>query len=223
MHLDESLLLSLKEKEQPILHFYDWENRSITYGVFTNPADFLDLKECDALKIDLAKRVTGGGITLHLWDFAFTFLMPANHPKFSTTPLDNYAFVNGVVRGAVSRFRKGETELKILQKEVEKREKIHSKFCMAGATIYDVICDGKKVAGSAQRLKKHGYLHHGTISLLPPEEKVLEAILLKKGAIKKAILEHSHPLIADRLQLEDSRNKIKRHLIYAFKEALSHG
>nr|NGX36770.1 Octanoyltransferase LipM [Candidatus Anoxychlamydiales bacterium] len=42
MSIDADLLDTLKE---PILHFYDWEQNSLTYGYFINIDKFIDLKK----------------------------------------------------------------------------------------------------------------------------------------------------------------------------------
>ena len=87
MSRDTSLLESLKE--DPILHLYGWKSPSITYGYFIKPEKYLDLRAISKHGISLARRPTGGGIVFHIWDQAFSFLMPSSHPLFSHNSLDN--------------------------------------------------------------------------------------------------------------------------------------
>ena len=53
-------------------------------------------------------------------------------------------------------------------------------FCMAKPTIYDVVYQGRKIAGAAQRRRKNGYLHQGTISLAFPQMGLLNEVLFPK-------------------------------------------
>ena len=70
--------------------------------LFYRSGRHLDLKALEASGLHLARRPTGGGIIFHLTDFAFSVLIPANHPSFSQNTLENYALVNRPVAFAIS-------------------------------------------------------------------------------------------------------------------------
>src|SRR5437867_3091333 len=84
MRRDGELLQNLGDK--PILHLYDWSTPSLTYGYFIRPEKYLNLQELQKQGIAYAKRPTGGGIVFHIWDLAFSFLMPSSAPGFSLNP-----------------------------------------------------------------------------------------------------------------------------------------
>jgi lipoate-protein ligase A len=198
MEKDTRLLESV---ETPTLHFYEWQNDSATYGCFTNPQHFLNLDNVKKQQLDLAKRPTGGGIVFHLTDLAFSVLLPSSHKKFSINTLENYAFVNEAVIESIQNLKLTPT---LLKEEVIPLDTACNYFCMAKPTIYDVIIEGKKIAGASQRRTKKGFLHQGTISIAPlcpsflqdillPGTKVFEAMhlnssyLLKENSTKKEI------------------------------------
>src|SRR5271170_516877 len=83
MERDKELLEGLSQEQKPILHFYEWEGDCATYGHFIRPQQWIDLDAAQRLKLNLAKRPTGGGIVFHLSDLAFSLLLPASHPDFS--------------------------------------------------------------------------------------------------------------------------------------------
>ncbi len=113
MRFDGNLLENLDPNGKPILHFYRWAKPSATYGYFISPEKHLDLKKAEEKGLALARRPTGGGIVFHIWDLAFSFLMPSGHPAFSENTLENYRFVNEAVLAAMRKsfpFKSGRTD-----------------------------------------------------------------------------------------------------------------
>ena len=175
MQLDEELLFELDPQGVPILHLYDWEGPSATYGYFIKPEELFDLEVVKRKGLSLARRPTGGGVVFHLWDYAFSLLMPSNHPLCFSTPLENYHFVNSLILKAMQPFLPSHSEAELFAVTQA------GSFCMEKPTIYDVVVQGKKIAGAAQRRRKNGYLHQGTISLMAPDQSFLQELLLEKG------------------------------------------
>jgi len=209
MRLDRELLETLDPYALPILHFYEWERDSATYGHFTDPSQFLDLHEAKRRGLELAKRPTGGGIVFHIWDFAFSVLIPAEHPQFSPNTLDNYGFVNNAVLSAVSAFLSGRPPLEIIKEDLPAADPSCQRFCMAQPTKYDVVLHGKKIAGAAQRKTKKGFLHQGTIALKVPPREYLEAVLLPHSKVLEAIEARTFPLIQSEEDIEKARQELK--------------
>jgi lipoate-protein ligase A len=166
-------------------------------------------------QLQLAKRPTGGGIIFHITDFAFSLLMPANHPHFSKNTLENYAYVNGLVTRLLSSMMV--TSIPRLLGQDEKNDSSPS-FCMANPTVYDVMVDGKKVGGAAQRCTKHGYLHQGSIFLAMPEDSFFEAVLLDKSVLL-GMKANSFPLLGVNACPKEIQ-EAKQHIKNKFKEVL---
>ena len=179
MELDGLWLSELEDF--PILHFYDWDVPSATFGHF-----ILLNEHVHPCEIAFARRPTGGGITFHLWDLAFSFLMPGS--RCSNNTLENYQFVNQIVLAAVQELFpvKG-----VLIPESVPAKGTSASFCMARPTVYDAVCDGLKIAGAAQRRTKRGYLHQGTISLAAPDLELLSRILIDHETLVQAMADHS--------------------------------
>lgn len=190
MDLDQQLLMNLNPKDLPILHLYEWQEDSVTYGYFTNPYNYLKKENC---RLSLAKRPTGGGVTFHLTDFAFSLFIPATSPYFSENTLENYAFINSQIGKLISAlFGLKGAELLIPKNNCEKC----ANFCMAQPTQYDLTFNGLKIAGAAQRKTKRGFLHHGTISLAKLPHELLETILIDQTIVKE-IQSHSFYLLSE--------------------------
>jgi lipoate-protein ligase A len=216
MRLDALLLENLGSHERPILHLYEWEKESITYGYFVRPEELLNLAESEKKGLDLARRPTGGGVVFHLWDLAFSVLVPAKSPLFSTNTLDNYNLVNRVVKEVVKEFIGMSGEVGLTDDDAPFEDQDCTYFCMARPTKYDVMLGGKKIAGAAQRKTKDGFLHQGTIALMSPDGGLLDAVL-PSAAVRGAMMRTTYPLLSHLGDLKEGRKKLcellKKHFI----------
>lgn len=197
MACDKHLLDTLDPRGEPILHFYDWQGDSATYGYFINPTDFFDMDAVDHYQLQLARRPTGGGIVFHIADFAFSALVPAAHDAFSLNILDNYAFVNNVVIDTVKQVCSITDDAVLLEQEPVPYDRQCRHFCMAKPTKYDVIINDKKIGGAAQRRTKQGFLHQGTISIAALSKKYLGDILLPGSRVLEAMEENSFVILEE--------------------------
>lgn len=203
----------------PILHLYDWKDPGGTYGYFIDPE-----KHLRSSSLVFAKRPTGGGIVFHIWDYAFSFLMPADHPLFSEKPLDNYQFVNGVVLEVMEDLFNLKNRTELIPASFPIAGTDCQNFCMARPTQYDVVYKGTKIAGAAQRKTKIGYLHQGTISLCSPNEKLLRDVLINQEDVVNAMKAYTFaPLGAscDPRTLSITRIEIGKRLTKSFQRRLS--
>ena len=179
MGQDAALLQNLAQSAEPILHLYDWQKPSLTYGYFLAPEKFLCTRALERYDIEAARRPTGGGVTLHLGDLAFSLLVPKDHPFYSANTLDCYYAVNTKVKEAFTSFFGSQFAFSFVRKETEEGG-VARHFCMANPTKYDVVVGNQKIGGAAQRKTRFGFLHQGTISLGLLEKTFLEELLLQK-------------------------------------------
>jgi lipoate---protein ligase len=218
MALDAEFLEGLDDHSLPILHFYDWKRESATFGYFVKPSDYLNLKAAREKGLDLARRPTGGGIVFHIWDLAFSILIPAHHPHFSENTLENYAFVNRAVLRSVRNFLSDRPHLELIENDAAAFDPSCRRFCMAQPTKYDVVLKGRKIAGASQRKTKKGFLHQGTIALKVPSEEYLNAILLPGTKVLEAMQANTFALLSEDEDLDEGRRAMKRELEFQLTE-----
>ncbi len=224
METDRMLLENLDPYGNPVLHFYDWQKPSITYGYFMKPEDLLDMKSLVSMNIDMARRPTGGGVVFHLWDLAFSILIPQGHPAFSENPLHNYHFINQKIQAVCRRYLAEYGLFDLLKKENIPPSKVFENFCMAKPTQYDVMLGTKKIAGAAQRKKKQGYLHQGTISIARPIDHILRNVLSKHPDIVEGMYATSFYFLEEGWsidQLDQARALLKDLIYQSFMETKS--
>lgn len=224
MDKDASLLQSLENDPRVILHLYAWPEKSATHGYFIDPYKLLRRERVETHGMVLGRRPTGGGVIFHQYDLAFAILIPSIHPQFSLNTLDNYAVVNTVVAETIKSFKPIYSDLALLKNNPSCHSAVCRQFCMAQPTIYDVMLEGKKVVGGAQRRTKHGLLHQGSIALTLPEPGYLEEMMIEGVDIISAMRESSYYLLGEGAAVQEiqyARRELQHLLAKEIKSQMS--
>ena len=175
MKKDRLLLDTLKEGEA-VLHLYDWEGICpVTYGYFIKPEKFFRAN-WEFFGVIAASRPTGGGVTFHNGDYAFSLLVSSKHSSYKNSILANYHTVNHLVLKTINKLFGLEGSL--APEEIGTKQVESSNFCVAKTSKYDVLVGNKKVGGAAQRSVKQGFLHQGSIFLSGNSLEFYQQILL---------------------------------------------
>ena len=171
MATDEALVKSFQENDMPILRLYSWE-KSFTIGVSQNFSSYSHLIK---QRNDYAKRITGGGVLFHGHDVSYSLILPVSYmndlnvkqsyEKICTFLLEFYRSL-----GLNAMYAKDD-------------EKIHlskSEFCQVGFEAYDILVNGIKIGGNAQRRTKKVIFQHGSIPIKNVSDEILDNINTKK-------------------------------------------
>ncbi|MEO5754075.1 MAG: biotin/lipoate A/B protein ligase family protein [Chthoniobacterales bacterium] len=151
MAIDEALLESC---DQPIVRFYGWRRPSLSFGYFGK----FDEVVTEATGRELVRRWTGGGSVPHGDDLTYSLVTPTGDPVSTQGPSAIYSALHQAIRAAL--FGEGrETEL------AEAAAPKFSDACFANPVRDDLLLQGRKVAGAAQRRTRAGFLHQGSIQL----------------------------------------------------------
>src|SRR5277367_416911 len=149
MALDEALLRSAMKRGRPLLRVYSWEEPAVTFGYFQKyPAQLAD-------DYEVVRRSTGGGVVYHVKDTTYTVVVPPGHSLHVMKTADAYGVLHKAVAAAFeSQPQLHDAELYSPQGQYE---------CFQKPVRGDVVTDGRKLAGGAQRRTKAGMLHQGSI------------------------------------------------------------
>ena len=159
MAIDEALLETAKV---PSIRFYRWNSPALSFGYFGKFADVANY----APRRDLVRRWTGGGIVFHGDDLTYSIVIPANDPAFRESSMLIYEKIHCALRSAL--LANGErAELAPVAGVVDAGAAIidHGYSCFANPVRADVMVNGRKVAGAAQRRTRGSLLHQGSIQL----------------------------------------------------------
>lgn len=152
---DEAPLETTNWSGRPVLRFYGWAGLAATFGYFQK---FADVERLTALR-PLIRRPTGGGLVPHDADWTYSAVLPPDDPWYSLRAIESYRRIHEWIRAAFADIQVATELAPCGRKEAPGR-------CFVGAEQFDVLLDGHKLAGAAQRRTKDGLLIQGSIQ--PP-------------------------------------------------------
>lgn len=148
MAVDEALLESAAA---PSLRFYSWRRPSLSFGYFGAFADVA----AEETRREIVRRWTGGGIVLHGSDLTYSLILPSKNAAPAHQSRAIYRQIHEAIREALSSHAK----VTLASRNAPKT----SDACFANPVIADVLANGRKIAGAAQRRTRAGLLHQGSI------------------------------------------------------------
>jgi lipoate-protein ligase A len=156
MSVDEALLLEARVSG-PVLRLYTWREPALSLGYRQTAPSWLP--RCDALGVEVVRRVTGGGAVLHAGDLTYSVVAPAGTAELPDDLTGSYEWIR-------ARLLEGLRATGLAARAAQARagaERLD--LCFAGATGFEVELGGAKLIGSAQRRTAHGLLQHGSIRI----------------------------------------------------------
>ena len=155
MAIDETLLKSFNKDDSAILRLYTWHKDSLTIGVSqdVNSYSFLDDK-----KEKIAKRITGGGVLFHGHDLSYSLVIP-------TPLLEGYNIKESyelICTFILEFYKKLGLEVCYAKDDINVQLS-KSEYCQVGFEAYDILANGQKIGGNAQRRTKKAIFQHGSI------------------------------------------------------------
>jgi lipoyl(octanoyl) transferase len=159
MAIDEALLESATA---PTVRFYRWDHPALSFGYFGKLSDV----ENGFGNRDIVRRWTGGGIVLHGEDLTYSMVVPASDAAFADSPMSIYEKVHQAIRAALGT--NGIIVAALCERRAEKDSAVvdrgyNKDLCFANAVPADVMLNGRKIAGAAQRRTRRGLLQQGSI------------------------------------------------------------
>lgn len=158
MAVDEALLESAAENELCSLRWYRWDQPTISLGYFQkNETE----DQIDAWKgLPRVRRLSGGGAILHHHELTYSFAIPASHP-LSKSPPDLYLKIHQPLIDVLAAH-----DLPVVFRGVSIKAESEPFLCFGRGDERDLVYQGNKVLGSAQRRRRGAIVQHGSLLLL---------------------------------------------------------
>lgn len=165
MAVDEALMNFVSRGEiDPVIRFYTWDPATLSIGYFQKLTKEIDIEKVKEKGFGLVRRATGGRGVLHDKELTYSVIVPESHPNMPQTVTEAYRVIS---EGLLEGFKAlGFEAYFSVPKSKEAREKLkspRSSVCFDAPSWYELVVEGRKIAGSAQTRQKGVILQHGSI------------------------------------------------------------
>jgi lipoate-protein ligase A len=156
MAIDEALL---EIAARPSIRFYRWNQPALSFGYF---GKFSDVAYHGSER-DVVRRWTGGGIVFHGDDLTYSIVIPANDSMFEESSMSIYESVHQALCAAIVATGQHAVVAAGADRGAGVIDPGYNGLCFANPVQADVLVNGQKIAGAAQRRTRRGLLQQGSI------------------------------------------------------------
>nr|WP_084006354.1 biotin/lipoate A/B protein ligase family protein [Alkalihalobacillus macyae] len=187
MALDEALLKWHSEGLiPPVIRFYGWNPATLSIGYFQQVERDINLEAVKEYELGFVRRPTGGRAVLHDKEVTYSVIVTEDYPDMPSTVTEAYRVIS---EGLLIGFQKLglDAYFAVPKTEEEKAElrEPRSGVCFDSPSYYELVVEGRKVAGSAQTRQKGVILQHGSILLDIDEDKLFDCFNFKNDRIRE--------------------------------------
>ncbi|BBK28133.1 octanoyltransferase LipM [Staphylococcus arlettae] len=186
MAFDEALLNFVSRGEiDPVIRFYTWNPGTLSVGYFQRLTKEIDTAKVKALGYGLIRRQTGGRGVLHDKELTYSVIVPESHPNMPSTITEAYRVIS---EGLLEGFKLlGFDAYFAIPRSEEEREKLkqpRSAVCFDAPSWYELVVEGRKIAGSAQVRQKGVILQHGSLLQDVDIDELFDLFIFKNDRLK---------------------------------------
>jgi lipoyl(octanoyl) transferase len=187
MALDEALLDWHSEgKIPPVIRFYGWKPATLSIGYFQKVEKEIDLEAVKAHGLGFVRRPTGGRGVLHEHELTYSVIVSEDHPEMPKTVTEAYRVISeGILKGFHQLGLEAYFAVPKTDEERSALKNPRSAVCFDAPSWYELVVEGRKVAGSAQTRQKGVILQHGSILLDLDEDKLFSLFKYPNERVKE--------------------------------------
>jgi len=187
MALDEALLdWHGSGKIPPVIRFYGWKPASLSVGYFQNIEKEIDMDAVKQHGLGFVRRPTGGRGVLHEHELTYSVIVSEEHPEMPKTVTEAYRVISeGILQGFQKLGLEAYFAVPKTSAEKDALKNPRSAVCFDAPSWYELVVEGRKVAGSAQTRQKGVILQHGSILLDLDEDKLFSLFKYPNERVKE--------------------------------------
>ncbi|HBK0420325.1 TPA: lipoate--protein ligase family protein [Staphylococcus pseudintermedius] len=191
MALDEALLNFVSRGEiDPVVRFYTWNPPTLSIGYFQRLSKEIDIEKVKEKGYGLVRRQTGGRGVLHDKELTYSVIVPEAHPDMPQTVTEAYRVISGgLLEGFKSLGFDAHFAVPRSKEEREELKQPRSSVCFDAPSWYELVVEGKKIAGSAQTRQKGVILQHGSILQDVDIDDLFDMFIFKNERLKAKMKE----------------------------------
>jgi len=213
MAVDAALLeqVNSSPETRTIVRFYQWCRPTMSLGRNQKVEKAVNSEYCKANGIDVVYRPTGGRAVLH--DDELTYAVISNDSScFGDTIYGNYKRVSEALCLGYNNLGV-DAVLAPDTRTPEIGEDAADPPCFISPSRYELMVNGRKIVGSAQRRIRNSFLQHGSM----PMTFNYEVLALATCMRDKEVLEREMAGVAEFLDRRPGMDQFRETFIHAFK------
>lgn len=190
MALDEALLeWHSQGKIRPTIRFYGWDPATLSIGYFQKVEKEINIQAVQMYGLGFVRRPTGGRGVLHEHEVTYSVIVSEDHPKMPKGVTESYRIISeGVLEGFKQLGLDAYFAVPKTKAEQENLKNPRSAVCFDAPSWYELVVEGRKVAGSAQTRQKNVILQHGSIILDIDKVKLFELFKFPSAKVRDRLL-----------------------------------
>lgn len=145
------------------VRIYSWKPWCISLGNSQDAREHLDLSKISAAGLQVVRRPTGGRAILHAQEITYSVVAPLNFAPWCGTLGSTYGHISQILLEALRCLGVG-AHLGVAD-PVDSRFSVGNTRapCFSSSARSEVVWQGRKLVGSAQRRGRRAFLQHGSI------------------------------------------------------------
>ncbi|TCS78226.1 lipoate--protein ligase family protein [Tepidibacillus fermentans] len=224
MALDEALLeWHSQGKIPPTIRFYGWKPATLSIGYFQKIHKEINIEKVKKYGLGLVRRLTGGRAVLHDQELTYSVIVSENYPDMPKSVTEAYRVISqGLLYGFQELGLNAYFSVPKTEEEKENLKNPRSSVCFDAPSWYELVLEGKKVAGSAQTRQKGVILQHGSILIDLDENKLFDLFLYPNERVRERMqrgFKNKAVTIQDVAKREVSLEEVRQ----AFKKGFERG
>jgi len=225
MLTDHAILLACNAGKSPAtLRLYGWKRPTLSVGYSQDISKHINIESCQKNNIPVVRRFSGGRALLHQNELTYCVIAPIPHNTFPGTLKGSFEKISQAI---LESLKIGGIEAEQISARNGRRENTVSKMspaCFSISNHCEIIFQGKKLVGSAQRRLRSAFLQHGSIILDTNPKLTHDVLKYSSETENHSVLESlvsNTTTIKQILQREPEYNEIAKWFVEGFQKSLS--
>lgn len=177
MQRDRELLETQAPGAGPTLRLYTWRPWCVSLGAMQRIEAALDLEACRAAGVDVVQRPTGGRSILHAEEITYALVASTADDRFGKNLADSHRIVGEALAAGLQSLG---VAARLSRPELDPDRRLLRQPCFASPGRAEILVQGRKLLGSAQRRQADAFLQHGSLLLGPAHEGLVDLLLVQQ-------------------------------------------
>jgi len=168
----------------PILRIYGWNPPALSIGRFQKASDDIDIKRCNADRLDVVRRITGGGAIFHADELTYSLVCSPEQIPGAKSVKESFRSLTSFLISFYNALGLNACHAVDLMPEGTGFGH-RTPLCFAGRESYDIVINGRKIGGNAQRRSRRVIFQHGSIPLRQRVASAIDYLTVKPDAVEQ--------------------------------------